>query len=43
MRAKPKSTMMSKKLRAGNLIVLVESKIKHELEIHACNYIFGIT
>ena len=31
MRAKPKSTIISQKLRASNLIVLVESKIKHEL------------
>ena len=31
MRAKPESTIMSQKLRASNLIVLVESKIKHEI------------
>ena len=31
MRAKPKSTIISWKLRASNLIVLVESKIKHEV------------
>ena len=31
MRAKPESTIISQKLRAGNLIVLVESKIKHEI------------
>ena len=31
MRAKPESTIISKKLRASNLIVLVESKIKHEI------------
>ena len=31
MRAKPKSTIISEKLRASNLIVLVESKIKHEI------------
>ena len=31
MRAKPESTIKSQKLRASNLIVLVESKIKHEI------------
>ena len=31
MRAKPESTIISQKLRASNLIVLVESKIKHEI------------
>ena len=31
MRAKPESTIISWKLRASNLIVLVESKIKHEI------------
>ena len=31
MRAKPESTITSQKLRASNLIVLVESKIKHEI------------
>ena len=31
MRAKPESTIISKKLRASNLIVLVESVIKHEI------------
>ena len=31
MRAKPESTLISQKLRASNLIVLVESKIKHEI------------
>ena len=29
--AKPESTIISWKLRASNLIVLVESKIKHEI------------
>ena len=31
MRAKPESTIISYKLRARNLIVLVKSKIKHEI------------
>ena len=31
MRAKPESTIVSWKLRASNLIVLVELKIKHEI------------
>ena len=31
MRAKTESTIISLKLRASNLIVLVESKIKHEI------------
>ena len=31
MRAKPESTIISWELRASNLIVLVESKIKHEI------------
>ena len=31
MRAKPESTIISQKLRASNLIVLVESTIKHEI------------
>ena len=31
MRAKPESSIISYKLRASNLIVLVESKIKHEI------------
>ena len=31
MRAKPESIIISWKLRASNLIVLVESKIKHEI------------
>ena len=31
MRAKPESTIISQKLRASNLIVLVESKITHEI------------
>ena len=31
MRAKPESTIISQKLRASNLIVLVESKIKHKI------------
>ena len=31
MRAKPESTIISWKLRASNLIVSVESKIKHEI------------
>ena len=31
MRAKPESTVISLKLRASNLIVVVESKIKHEI------------
>ena len=31
MRAKPESTIISWKLRASNLIVLVESNIKHEI------------
>ena len=31
MRVKPESTIISWKLRASNLIVLVESKIKHEI------------
>ena len=31
MRAKPESTIISLKLRASNQIVLVESKIKHEI------------
>ena len=31
MRAKPESTIISWKLRASNVIVLVESKIKHEI------------
>ena len=31
MRAKPESTIISWKLRASNLIVLVESDIKHEI------------
>ena len=31
MRAKSESTITSWKLRASNLIVLVESKIKHEI------------
>ena len=31
MRAKPESTIISSKLRASNLIVLVESNIKHEI------------
>ena len=31
MRAKPESTIISWKLRASNLIVLVESTIKHEI------------
>ena len=31
MEAKPESTIISWKLRASNLIVLVESKIKHEI------------
>ncbi len=30
MRAKPESTIISQKSRASNLIVLVESEIKHE-------------
>ena len=30
MRAKPESIIISLKLRASNLIVLVESEIKHE-------------
>ena len=33
MRAKPESTIISSKLRASNLIVLVESKIKFKHEI----------
>ena len=31
MRAKSESTIISEKLRASNVIVLVESKIKHEI------------
>ena len=31
MRVKPESTIISWKLRASNLIVLVESNIKHEI------------
>ncbi len=31
MRAKPKSTITSSKSRASNLIVLVESEIKHKI------------
>ena len=31
MRAKPESTIISQKLKSSNLIVLVESKIKHEI------------
>ena len=31
MRAKPESTITSQKSRASNLIVLVESEIKHEI------------
>ena len=31
MRAKPESVIISWKLRASNLIVSVESKIKHEI------------
>ena len=31
MRAKPESLIILEKLRASNLIVLVESKIKHEI------------
>ena len=31
MRAKPESTIISQKLKASNLIVLVESRIKHEI------------
>ena len=31
MRAKPESTIISLKLRASSLIVLVELKIKHEI------------
>ncbi len=31
MRAKPESTITSSKLRTSNLIVLVESEIKHKI------------
>ena len=41
MRAMPESTIISWKLRASNLIVLVESRIKHEI-FNKKNYFLAI-